>query len=206
MLQGDREFAKDNRTLGKFQLDGIPMARRGEPQIEVSFDIDANGIVQVRAKDKSTGKEQHIRIESSSGLSKEEVERMRRDAEAHASEDKARREVVDLKNQADALVHEADKQLAEHRAKLPDADVKAVEAARDTLKSALTKEDKEALTSGLSTLSAALQKIAELVHKSQAAGAQPPPAGNGPQSGAQESTSKSSSGDEPVDADFEVKH
>src|SRR5262249_13050464 len=104
VLQGEREFARDNRTLGKFVLDGIAPAPRGMPQIEVTFDIDANGILNVTAKDKATNKQQKIRIESSSGLSKDEVERMRRDAESHAAEDKARREVVDLKNQAEHLV------------------------------------------------------------------------------------------------------
>src|SRR6185503_14881938 len=119
VLQGERQMARDNRTLGKFHLDGIPPAPRGLPQIEVTFDIDANGILNVSAKDRATSKEQRIRIESSSGLSKDEVERMRRDAEAHAGEDKSRREVVELKNQADHLVYETEKQLKEHGDKLP---------------------------------------------------------------------------------------
>ena len=205
VLQGEREFAKDNRTLGRFHLDGIPPAPRGMPQIEVSFDIDANGILNVRAKDRGTNKEQHIRIESSSGLSKDDVERMRREAEAHASEDRARRELVDLRNQADALVHEADKQLGEHRAKLAEADVKAIEGARDRLKEAAKGEDKQALTNALAGLQTALQKIGELVYKAQGAGAPPPPGAEAQQAPGGPS-SKSGAGDEPVDADFEVKH
>src|SRR5689334_5111405 len=137
VLQGERDFARDNRTLGRFHLDGIAPAPRGMPQIEVTFDIDANGILNVTAKDKGTGKSQQIRIESSSGLSKEDVERMRRDAEAHAAEDKQKRELVELKNRAEQEVHEVEKSLAEHRAKLPESDVKAIESGRDGLREAL---------------------------------------------------------------------
>src|SRR5499427_8643690 len=121
VLQGEREFAKDNRTLGRFKLDGIPPAPRGTPQIEVTFDIDANGILSVTAKDKGTGKEQKVKIEVGSGLSKEEVDRMARDAERFAAEDKKRREVVDLKNQADSMAYQAEKQLKELGGKLDGA-------------------------------------------------------------------------------------
>jgi molecular chaperone DnaK len=210
VLQGDREFAKDNRTLGRFHLDGIAPAPRGLPQVEVSFDIDANGILNVKAKDKGTGKEQAIRIESSSGLSKDEVERMRRDAEAHAADDKQRREVVDLKNQSDAAIHEAEKQLAEHRAKLSDSDVRAIETARDQLKTAAQGTDKAAIERALEEFRRAMQKLGEAVYQAGAqAGAPPPPPG------AQGATDGGASGggpggrapspDEPVDADFEVK-
>ena len=204
VLQGEREFARDNRTLGRFHLDGIAPAPRGMPQIEVTFDIDANGILSVKAKDKGTGKEQMIRIEASSGLSKEEVERMRRDAEAHASEDKARRELVDLKNQVDQVVHETEKSLNEHRAKLAEADVKAIEAARDELKKAAAGEDKEALQRALANFQTKAQKLGEVVYKASQPGAgAPPPSGAPGGDGAKQS---SGSPDEPVDADFEVKH
>ena len=136
VLQGEREFAADNRSLGKFHLDGIPPAPRGMPQIEVTFDIDANGILNVKATDKGTGKEQTIRIESSSGLSEDEVNKMRQEAEANASSDKARRELVDLKNQVDSLLHETDKQVTEHGDKLSDEDKAAIEEAKTELKAA----------------------------------------------------------------------
>ncbi len=207
VLQGEREFARDNRTLGKFHLDGIASAPRGLPQIEVTFDIDANGILNVKAADKGTGKVQTIRIESSSGLSKEEVERMRRDAEAHATEDKAKREMVDLKNQADAAIHDVEKQLAENAEKIP-ADVKSeVEAARDALKKAGEGSDKDALQKALSDFQAKAQKVGESVYKQQqAAGAAGQAAGQAAGSNAGNGQAGAASGsDEPVDADFEVK-
>jgi molecular chaperone DnaK len=205
VLQGEREFARDNRTLGKFHLDGIPPARRGMPQIEVTFDIDANGILNVKAKDKGTGKEQTIRIESSSGLSKDEVERMRRDAEAHAAEDKEKRELVDLRNQADHALHETERQLSEHKSKLSSADMKAIEDAREELKTAAKGESRDALQTALSNLQTRAQKLGEAVY------GQPPKAGSpesGPASGAgpePSSGGKDAQHDEPVDADFEVK-
>jgi molecular chaperone DnaK len=207
VLQGEREFAKDNRTLGRFHLDGIPPAPRGMPQIEVTFDIDANGILNVKAKDRGTNKEQKIRIESSSGLSKDDVERMRRDAEAHATEDKQRRELVDLKNQAEALVHETEKSLAEHKAKLSPADVTSIESAKETLKNAAKGDDKAALEKALSEFQRAAQKLGELVYKeSQASAGAPPPGGpQGGFQGAPGGSAGSRGGDEPVDADFEVK-
>jgi molecular chaperone DnaK len=204
VLQGEREFARDNRTLGRFHLDGIPPAPRGMPQIEVTFDIDANGILSVKAKDKGTGKEQMIRIEASSGLTKEEVERMRRDAEAHAGEDKARRELVDLKNQVDQVVHETEKSLNEHRSKLGEADAKAIETARDELKKAAAGDDKEALQRALANFQTKAQKLGEIIYKASQPGAGAPPPSGGPSGdGAKQS---SGAPDEPVDADFEVKH
>jgi molecular chaperone DnaK len=208
VFQGEREFTRDNRLLGEFHLEGLPPAPRGVPQIEVSFDIDANGILHVRAKDKGTGKDKQIRIEGSSGLSKEEVERMRRDAEAHASEDKERREVVDLKNQAEALAHETEKQLAEHRSKLPEADAKAIEAATAELKGAVKDGNKAVLEKAMANLQRVGQKLGEAVYRAGSAGAPgaagpesapPPPGAAGP------GPRKSGSSDEPVDADFEVK-
>jgi len=211
VLQGEREFARDNRTLGKFILDGIAPAPRGMPQIEVTFDIDANGILAVTAKDKGTGKVQAIKIESSSGLSKDEVERMRRDAEANAGADKARRELVDLKNQAEHLVHETEKHLAEHRSKLADADAKAIESARDTLRAVLKKDDasKAELETAFNAFQAAAQKLGQVIYQQgqQAAGAAPGagPAGPGAAGGPGGPTRSEPGSDEPVDADFEVK-
>ena len=149
VLQGEREFAKDNRSLGRFHLDGIPAAPRGMPQIEVTFDLDANGILNVKAVDKGTGKEQTIRIEASSGLTDEEVERMRREAEANAEADKGRREVIDLKNQVDHILHETDKQVAEHGDKLSDEDKQALEDAKEELKKAAESDDKARIEAAL---------------------------------------------------------
>jgi molecular chaperone DnaK len=203
VLQGERDFVKDNRTLGRFHLDGIPPAPRGRPQIEVTFDIDANGILNVTAKDKGTNKEQKIRIESSSGLSKDEVERMRRDAEAHSGEDKARRELVELKNQADHVVYETEKQLAEHGSKLDASDRKAIESARDELKQAIQGDDSGRLQSALRDFQTKAQKLGEVLYKQSA---QPGgSASSGPEPAGKAATAGKSGGDEPVDADFEVK-
>ena len=141
VLQGEREFARDNRTLGRFKLTGIPPAPRGMPQIEVTFDIDANGILNVSAKDLATGKQQSIEIKSSSGLSDEEIKKMTRDAEAHAEEDKKRREVVDLKNQADQLVYSTEKTLKEHGEKVSAETRGKIESAVNNLKEAVKGED-----------------------------------------------------------------
>jgi molecular chaperone DnaK len=145
VLQGERQFARDNRTLGRFNLVGLPPAPRGIPQIEVTFDIDANGIVNVQAKDKGTGKEQKITITSSSGLSKDEVDRMMREAESHADEDKKRRELTDARNQADGLIYSIEKTLNENRTKVPVGDISRIEAAIATLKKASEGEDVEAI-------------------------------------------------------------
>ena len=204
VLQGEREFARDNRTLGKFHLDGIAPAPRGMPQIEVTFEIDANGILNVKALDKGTKKQQTIRIESSSGLSKEEIERMRRDAESHAAEDKTRRELVDLKNQADHVVHVTEKELQEHRSKISEADAKAIEEARDALVKAKEGDDKDAIQRAISDLQSKAQKLGEAIYKEQQAAASGQAGTAGPSEPAGgPSTSKGS--DEPVDADFEVK-
>ncbi len=201
VFQGEREFTKDNRLLGNFVLEGIAPARRGEPQIEVTFDIDSNGILNVRAKDAGTGKEQSIRIESSSGLSEEEVEKMKRDAEAHADEDKARREVVDLQNELEQLSHSTKSQLEEHKDKLSEEDVKEIEAALEELEGQRTSEDKATLESARDTFAKKAQKLGEVLYAQQqnAEGGAP-----GPDAGAEGANSGSDS-DEPVDADFEVK-
>src|SRR5262249_6195044 len=152
VLQGERPMARDNRTLGKFHLDGIPPAMRGVPQIEVTFDIDANGIVNVNAKDKGTGKEQKITITSSSGLSKEEVDKMMKDAEAHAADDKTRREEVETRNRADQAVYGAEKFVKESGAKLEASDRLAIESASNDLKKALENNDPKGITRTLDAL------------------------------------------------------
>ena len=207
VLQGEREFAKDNRVLGRFHLDGIPPSPRGMPQIEVSFDIDANGILHVKAVDKGTGKEQAIRIEASSGLSEAEVERMRQEAEAHAEEDKARRELVDLKNQVDHLVHETEKQLGEHGDKLSDDDKQAIEDAKEELKKAAESEDTARIEAALQDFQKKAQKLGEVIYQQTTEGAPPsePAAATAAGSTGASGTTGDSAGDEPVDADFEVK-
>ncbi|HEB53213.1 MAG TPA: molecular chaperone DnaK [bacterium] len=205
VLQGEREFAKDNRTLGRFKLDDIPPAPRGTPQIEVTFDIDANGILSVAAKDKGTGKEQKVTIEVGSGLSKEEVDRMAADAEAHAEEDKKRRELVDLKNQADSMVYQAEKQVKENGDKL-DADTKGkLETATADLKKAMEGEDVEALKTAIATFEQAFQAAgAAMAGAAGGAGAAGDAAGAGAGAGAA-SGSASGQDDDIKDADFEVK-
>ena len=208
VLQGEREFARDNRTLGKFHLDGIPPAPRGMPQIEVGFDIDANGILHVKAVDKGTGKEQTIRIEASSGLSEEDVEKMRREAEANAESDKAKRELVDLKNQVDHLVYETDKQVAEHGDKLTDDDKAAIEEAKQGLKKAAEGEDKAAIEAAMQNFQTKAQKLGEILYQQasqkQAAEGQQTTERTGAAPGG-EPTGGAEAGEEPVDADFEVK-
>jgi molecular chaperone DnaK len=157
-------MARDNRTLGKFHLDGIPPAPRGVPQIEVTFDIDANGIVNVQAKDKGTGKEQKITITASSGLSKEEVDRMMRDAESHAAEDKERREEVETRNRADQAVYGAEKFMKESGEKLEAADRMAIESATNDLKKALESNDAKGIARTLEALMQAQQKAGEKLY------------------------------------------
>ncbi len=164
VLQGERSMAIDNRTLGKFHLDGIPPAPRGMPQIEVTFDIDANGIVNVNAKDLGTGKEQHITITAESGLSKDEVQAKVREAESHATEDKTRREAVEMKNQADQAVYQAEKLLADAGDKLTADDRKPVEEAIASLKSATEKEDASAIKPALDALMAAMQGVSQKLY------------------------------------------
>jgi molecular chaperone DnaK len=184
VLQGERPLARDNRTLGRFQLVGIPPAPRGIPQIEVTFDIDANGMVNVSAKDLGTGKEQKITITASSGLSKDEVERMMKDAESHAEEDKKRREEIETRNRADQTVYAAEKMLQEMGDKLPSSDKAAVESAVESLKTAISGGDTAAMTRAMEQLTQVQHKAAEALYKNTgAAGAQGPggSAGAGPQ-------------------------
>ena len=167
VLQGEREMASDNKMLGNFELVGIAPAPRGVPQIEVTFDIDANGIVSVSAKDKGTGKEQKIQIQASGGLSDEEIEKMVKDAEANKDEDKKKRESVDVRNQADTLIHSTEKNLKEHGAKVSDAEKKAIEDASSDLKEALKGTDTEDIKKKTETLVQASMKLGEAIYKSQ---------------------------------------
>ncbi len=168
VFQGEREMAADNKMLGQFDLMGIPPAPRGMPQIEVTFDIDANGIVNVSAKDKATGKEQQIRIQASGGLSEADIDKMVKDAEANAVADKKRREAVDAKNHADSLVHSTEKALAEHGSKIGEPERRAIEDAVSDLKEALKGDDAEAIKAKTNTLAQASMKLGEAMYKQQA--------------------------------------
>jgi len=206
VLQGEREMAAGNKTLGRFELVGIPPAPRGVPQIEVTFDIDANGIVHVSAKDLGTGKEQKIQITSSSGLSEEEIEQMVQDAEQHAEADKQKRESIDLNNQADSLVYQSEKTLKENEDKIPEDEKIAINEAIAELKTTMEGEDAEALKAGIEKLTQVFHKASESIYKAadaagqdeqgQADGSQPESDG-----GAQQGSEKDD--DDVVDADFE---
>ncbi len=201
VLQGERKMAGDNRTLGRFQLTGLPPAPRGVPQIEVTFDIDANGILNVSAKDLGTGKEQSIKIQASSGLSQDEVQRMVKDAEAHASEDQKKRELVDARNHADQLVYQTEKTLKEHGEKV-DAAVRAeIEQALNRLKDVAKGDDAGAIQKAMEAVQTATYKIGEAVYKSAAAAGAAGGAGEGPAAGG----SGSKKDDDVIDAEFEVK-
>jgi molecular chaperone DnaK len=165
VFQGEREMAADNKILGQFDLVGIPPAPRGVPQIEVAFDIDANGIVNVNAKDKATGKEQQIRIQASGGLSEADIEKMVKDAESHAEEDKKRKAAVEAKNHAEALVHSTEKALSEHGSKVGDAERSAIENAMADLKEALKGDDADAIQQKTNTLAQASMKLGEAMYK-----------------------------------------
>jgi molecular chaperone DnaK len=206
VLQGERPSAKDNRTLGKFHLVGIPPAPRGIPQIEVTFDIDANGILNVAAKDLGTNREQKITITSSSGLSKEEVERMNKEAELHAEEDRRYKEEVEVKNRADSLVYSVEKTLKENREKISEADAKNIEAAVEEAKKAIQEGKMEAINPAVERLTQASHKLAEAMYKQQAgASAAPPPGGEaGPgqaNAASGDSEDKSKGGGEVIDAE-----
>jgi molecular chaperone DnaK len=177
VFQGEREMAADNKMLGQFDLVGIPPAPRGVPQIEVTFDIDANGIVSVSARDKATGKEQQIRIQASGGLSDADIERMVKEAEANAEADKKRREMVESKNHAEAMVHQVEKNLKEHGDKMPAADRTEAESAIAAVRSAMEGSSPDALKTASDRLSQAAMKIGEHVYKAEQA-ASAAPAGN----------------------------
>ncbi|MCD4829657.1 MAG: molecular chaperone DnaK [Candidatus Cloacimonetes bacterium] len=210
VLQGERSMAGDNRTLGRFDLVGIPPAPRGTPQIEVTFDIDANGILHVAAKDKSTGKEQSIRIERTGSLNQEEIDRMVKDAEAHAEEDAKRKETIAARNELDTLIFSTEKSLEEYKEKLSEEDVKQIEEgikeARESLEKGSTKEEYD---SAKEALAKKAQKIGEIIYQKmqeEQAAAGGPEAGpqQGPQPGQETPDEGQPQGDAPVDADFEV--
>jgi molecular chaperone DnaK len=201
VLQGERQLARDNRTLGRFQLVGLPPAPRGVPQIEVTFDIDANGIVNVSAKDTGTGKEQKITITASSGLSKAEVDNMMRDAEAHAEEDKKRREEIEARNRADQAVYAAEKLLQEMGEKMGAADKLAVEGAVNTLKSAIAANDVAAITKGMEALTQAQHKAAEAIYKQGGPGSETAGGGPGAPDGQSSSGPASAPTDDVIDAE-----
>jgi molecular chaperone DnaK len=199
VFQGEREMAADNKLLGQFDLVGIPSAPRGMPQIEVTFDIDANGIVQVSAKDKATGKEQQIRIQASGGLSEADIDKMVKDAEAHAEEDKRRRELVEARNNADALIHSTERTLNENADKIPQGDQDAARAALQSLKDVQGGEDAAAIKAKTEALAQLAMKLGEALYKAQQASA----TGGGPAPDAGEPSAPGAGGDKVVDADFE---
>jgi molecular chaperone DnaK len=191
VFQGEREMASDNKLLGQFDLVGIPSAPRGVPQIEVAFDIDANGIVNVSATDKATSKAQNIRIQASGGLSDADIEQMVKDAEAHAAEDKKRRELVEARNQAESLIHTTEKTVAELGDKVSESDKSVVETAISDLKSALEGDDANAIKAKSEALAQASMKLGEQLYKTQAEGGDAGDQGGGTPE------------DDVVDADFE---
>jgi len=211
VLQGEREFARDNRTLGRFQLTDIPPAPRGMPQIEVAFDIDANGILNVSAKDLGTGKQQSIEIKSSSGLSDQEIDKMTKEAESHAEEDKKKREVVDLKNQADQLIYSTEKTLKEHGEKVS-AEVRGnIESAVNNLKESIKGEDADAIKKAIDNLGTASQELGKVLYEEAAKKQAASGAGAAGQAGQQapppppEGEVKRKGGDDVIDAEFEAK-
>lgn len=195
VLQGERAMATDNVTLGRFHLEGIPPAPRGVPQIEVSFDIDANGIVKVSAKDKATGKQQQVTLTASGGLSKEDMERMVQDAEEHSEADKQRREEAELRNEADSLVHAADRALEDLGDKASDEDKEAIESAKSALQKALEEDDSEAIKGGVETLSKAVHELTMKAYEATAAEAEAAEAADG---------SEAPGDGETVEADYTV--
>ena len=201
VFQGEREMAADNKLLGQFDLVGIPSSPRGVPQIEVTFDIDANGIVNVSAKDKGTGKEQQIRIQASGGLSDQEIDDMVKNAEAHATEDQERRQLVESRNQAEAMIHMTEKTLGEHGDKIDDAERKAIEDAIAALKEVTAKEDTGAIKSGIEALNQVAMKLGEAVYKAQTEAASEAP--DAAPDDEEVSGSDEASDADVVDADFE---
>ena len=197
VFQGEREMAADNKLLGQFDLMGIPPAPRGVPQIEVTFDIDANGIVNVTAKDKATNKEQQIRIQASGGLSEADIDKMVKDAEAHAAEDKKRRELVEARNQGEALIHATEKSVKEYGDKVPEADKQGIETAIDALRQALGGEDVEVIKARTTDLMQASMKLGEAMYQA----AQGAAAGGDPDGG--DAGGAGAPKDDVIDADFQ---
>jgi molecular chaperone DnaK len=207
VYQGEREMATGNKSLGEFNLEGIPPAPRGLPQIEVTFDIDANGILHVSAKDKGTGKENKITIKANSGLSEQEIQNMVKDAELNAAEDQKKLELVQARNQADGMIHSVKKSLAEHGDKLDAGEKEKIEAALKDAEEALKSDDKAVIDAKTEALMAASQKLGEKLYADQAAAAAAAGAAAGPEAGAQAPGGGSKPADDNVvDAEFkEVK-
>ncbi|HCC22123.1 molecular chaperone DnaK [Candidatus Uhrbacteria bacterium RIFOXYC2_FULL_47_19] len=205
VLQGERDFSKDNKTLGRFILDGIPPAPRGTPQVEVSFDIDANGILSVSAKDKATGKEQKITITASTGLSKDEVERMKKDAELHADEDKKKKELVELKNNAESMVYTTEKMLKEYEGKIGEEDKKKVEEKIEALKKVKDSEDQEAIKKAADELTDVAQQVGGAMYKQEQEATEPQGTPTGADHASNSGDDEKKDGDEPIDAEFEEK-
>ena len=202
VLQGEREFASDNRSLGRFDLTDIPSAPRGTPQIEVEFALDANGILEVSATDKATGKSQKIEIKGSSGLKDDEIEQMKRDAETHAEEDKARREIVELKNRAEMMVHATNKSLEEHGEKVSQETRSAIESAVSNLEETLKGDDKEAIDAALTALGTAAEELGKAVYEATAAEATA--SGSDAAGTDGECCEDGSCSDDVIDAEYEV--
>jgi molecular chaperone DnaK len=201
VYQGERSMARDNRLLGVFSLVGIPPAPRGVPQIEVTFDIDANGILNVTAKDRATNNEQKITITSSSGLSKEEVEKMAKDAEAHSADDRKQKDLIEARNRADNMIYSMEKTLKEHRDKVSEADAKAVESAIEEVRGAMKQDSPEALNSAMDRLNQVSHKLAEAMYRATSSGQPggPPPGADG---GSSAAGGEKGRGDNVVDAEF----
>ncbi|MFI4875331.1 MAG: molecular chaperone DnaK, partial [Blastopirellula sp. JB062] len=203
VFQGERPMAEDNRLLGQFNLDGIPPAPRGMPQIEVKFDLDQNGILNVSAKDIGTGKEQHVKIEQSSGLSEDEIQRMQKDAEEHAAEDKRKRELADLRNQAESMCFQLEKLIKENDEKLSDGDKQPLEQSIEKTREAAKGEDVDAIKSAITELEAASHAVSKVLYES--AGAAGGPAGEAGGEAANADAASDSGDDDAIDAEFEVK-
>jgi molecular chaperone DnaK len=201
VLQGEREMAGSNKSIGRFQLAGLPPAPRGIPQIEVTFDIDANGILNVSAKDKATGKEQKIIIQPSSGLSENEIKQMVSDAETHVAEDRAKREIIDLRNQADQLAYQTEKQLAEYKDKISSEDETELRRSLEDLKEAAKRDEKNSISSAIDRHNQVWQRVAQKMY--EAAGSQPHE-GPGRASQNQEPPREKSPDGTVVDAEYEV--
>ncbi|MEX2303261.1 MAG: molecular chaperone DnaK [Bryobacterales bacterium] len=202
VYQGERAMAADNRLLGVFQLIGLPPAPRGMPQIEVTFDIDANGILNVAAKDKATGKEQKITITSSSGLSKDEVEKMAKDAESHSADDQRRRDLIEARNRADSMIYNTEKTLREHRSKVSDEDAKRIEEALEATKKSMQTEDPAEVNNALEKLTQASHKLAEAMYQSASSSAAPGGTDGASTDGATGGEASGETKDDVVDAEF----
>jgi molecular chaperone DnaK len=206
VLQGEREFAKDNRLLGTFNLEGIPPAPRGMPQIEVTFNVDVNGILTVSAKDLGTSKENKITVQNAGGLNKDEIEKMKREAELHAAEDKKRREAIDAKNSAEQLIYQTEKQLKEHGDKVS-ADIRGnIEGALNNLKEAVKSDDAERIKKAAENLQQASFKLGEEIYKSAAPkGAGPSPAPEAQTDRGTTEGGEKKKDEDVIDAEYEVK-